>query len=46
MAPGSDQDRGAGTRAGTKPLERLHAIAFAPLGHRRERLNSRRSVPR
>ena len=32
MAPGSNHDRGASTRAGAKPLERFYAIAF-PLRH-------------
>ena len=31
MAPGSNHDCGARIRAGTKPLERFHANAFAPL---------------
>lgn len=45
MAPGFNRDRVASARAGAKLLERFHANAFAPIGHRRAGLNSRRSVP-
>ena len=44
MAPGSNQDRVASARAGAKSLGHSTQSHF-PLGHRRDRLNSRRSVP-